>query len=303
MPERILRGLNGYQSITEPSSGSNRVRYCCGSPTCAISLFSSMVMPRPGSVGNSRWPFLTGGNGFASVRCPNFRAMSDSGEIPVKVEIFGQCLHHDVLLGRPLSLLEMKMQGIPGYNAVQPSMNVLVIGHAVTGMLLMAAVCLSQTVSTVPRVPGDLASNRAVLETALADEGLSKELEIIRLRRGDHPDSSTDRQVYRLELRFRADGSQDAADAQFQSYLDAHKGLPEHLFYRVAHVLDLDRQFISVHFHVIESEYMVFFDSSSRDLVLQREANRSVRKSISVRAPTFSPSGRGRAGFTPRHPK
>jgi len=66
LPLKLLRQLVLYQSTTEPSSGSNRVRYCCGSPTCAISLSSSMVMPRPGSVGNSRWPFLTGGSGFAS---------------------------------------------------------------------------------------------------------------------------------------------------------------------------------------------------------------------------------------------
>ena len=55
-----------YQSITEPSSGSKRVLYSAGSPTCARSLSSSMVMPKPGSVGNSRWPFFTGGRGFAS---------------------------------------------------------------------------------------------------------------------------------------------------------------------------------------------------------------------------------------------
>jgi hypothetical protein len=43
-----------YQSTTEPSSESYAVRYGRGSPTCAISLFSSMVMPRPGSVNKGR---------------------------------------------------------------------------------------------------------------------------------------------------------------------------------------------------------------------------------------------------------
>jgi hypothetical protein len=43
-----------YQSITEPSSGSKRVLYSWGSPTCARSLSSSIVIPRPGSVGSSR---------------------------------------------------------------------------------------------------------------------------------------------------------------------------------------------------------------------------------------------------------
>ena len=54
-----------YQSTTEPSSGSNRGTYCLGSPTCAFSLSSSIVIPRPGSVSSGRCPFLTGGKGFA----------------------------------------------------------------------------------------------------------------------------------------------------------------------------------------------------------------------------------------------
>ena len=55
-----------YQSTTEPSSASYRGRYGLGSPTCACSLFSSIVMPRPGSVSSGRCPFLIGGNGLAS---------------------------------------------------------------------------------------------------------------------------------------------------------------------------------------------------------------------------------------------
>lgn len=54
-----------YQSITEPSSPSNCGMYGRGSPTCFISLSSSIVMPSPGSVSRGRWPLTTGGIGLA----------------------------------------------------------------------------------------------------------------------------------------------------------------------------------------------------------------------------------------------
>lgn len=55
-----------YQSTTEPSCGSYLVRYGCGSPTCAFSFSSSIVIPNPGSVSSGRCPFCTGGKGLAS---------------------------------------------------------------------------------------------------------------------------------------------------------------------------------------------------------------------------------------------
>jgi tetratricopeptide (TPR) repeat protein len=55
-----------YQSTTEPSSGSYCGWYSRGSPTCAINLSSSMVMPMPGSGSSGRYPPRTGGMGFAS---------------------------------------------------------------------------------------------------------------------------------------------------------------------------------------------------------------------------------------------
>jgi hypothetical protein len=55
-----------YQSTTEPSSVSNAVLYGRGSPTCDFSFSSSIVIPRPGSVSNGRYPPVTGGSGLAS---------------------------------------------------------------------------------------------------------------------------------------------------------------------------------------------------------------------------------------------
>ena len=64
-PRQKASGAGHYQSTTEPSSVSNCGLYSRGSPTWAISLFSSMVMPRPGSVRSGRWPFTIGGSGLA----------------------------------------------------------------------------------------------------------------------------------------------------------------------------------------------------------------------------------------------
>jgi len=61
----LMRNGWRYQSTTEPSSGSNRGLYGLGSPTCALSLSSSIVIPRPGSVSSGRCPFRTGGKGLA----------------------------------------------------------------------------------------------------------------------------------------------------------------------------------------------------------------------------------------------
>jgi len=52
--DRLCRSRLTYQSTTDPSSASNCGRYGLGSPTWARSLFSSMVMPNPGSVSSGR---------------------------------------------------------------------------------------------------------------------------------------------------------------------------------------------------------------------------------------------------------
>lgn len=169
-------------------------------------------------------------------------------------------------------------------------MNRLSVSSAGAWVLLMtAAVCRGQNTADPPLLANDtLTRDKAALESAVTDEGVDTQLEILRLRRGEHPDTRTERQGYRLEFRFRADGMQDAADAEFQKFLQANQDLPERWFYRLAHLLDIDRRFVSVHFHVIESEYMLYFDMASRELVLQRGASRSVRRSISIDAPAFA---------------
>jgi hypothetical protein len=114
---------------------------------------------------------------------------------------------------------------------------------------------------------------------------LTSDLEILRLRRSIHPDNISDHQSYQLEFRFLAPGTQEAAETQFGTFLQSHDGFSERWFYRVVHLLGVRREFVSLHFHVQEAEYAVFFDSTKRDLVMHRVATRSVRRSISPNAP------------------
>jgi hypothetical protein len=107
-----------------------------------------------------------------------------------------------------------------------------------------------------------------VLEASLADDGLTSDLEILRLRRSIHPDSADqipDRQSYQLEFRFLAPGTQEAVGTKFATFLQSHYGMPERWFYRVVHLLGVRREFVCFHFHVQEAEYAVFFDSTKRD--------------------------------------
>ena len=155
------------------------------------------------------------------------------------------------------------------------------------GILMIAGVCFAQSADLPAVPPSVLAADKATLQTALTGDGLTNDLEILRLSRGDHPDPAQNRQTWRLEFRFIPGGTQDEAGAKFQQFLAAHPALPEHWFYRVVHLLDADRRSVSLHFYVVENEYAVYFDTASSQLVIQRGANRSIRTSLSLSAPSL----------------
>jgi hypothetical protein len=150
-----------------------------------------------------------------------------------------------------------------------------------------------------------LSSQKAVIERWLEETRLADKLEVIKLRLSTHPDSSRgDRQGYRLELRFKTDGTETEAQAQeeFQKFLGTQatasgRPFPEEMFYKVIHLLGITRESASVHFYVFETEYAVYFNVTTRELVLDAPPNRGsgVRRTLSVKA-FWNGSATGSAG-------
>ncbi len=140
----------------------------------------------------------------------------------------------------------------------------LAAGHAVTPAAVQSEL-----------TPAFLAHQRTVVERWLDDTGLAKQFEVIRLRASEHPDpEAAGRRGYRLELRFLAQGSQDAARTAFQRFLDAQlaaTGQPftASCFYRVVHLLGVGREPVSVHYYVLETEYAVYLEAATRELVVR----------------------------------
>ncbi len=136
-----------------------------------------------------------------------------------------------------------------------------------------------------------LQQRRGVIDRWLKDAGLTDELEVLKLRRSEHPDpKAVDRLGYRLELRFITSAGDQQAQQEFQKFLTAQPspggvGFAERSFYHVVHLLDVDRAYASVHFYVAESEYAVYFDSSAREVVMRSLASRNVRRVFTVPLP------------------
>jgi hypothetical protein len=159
---------------------------------------------------------------------------------------------------------------------------------AVGLLLLLSSVRLAEA-DSIPDAKA-LAPKRKVIEQWVADAKLSDRLEVVKLRRSTHPDpAADDRQGVRLEFLFRTkENDESKADADFVAFMSAQSdaaGQPfaDRCLYKLAHLLALRREDVSVHFNVSEVEYVVFFDSASRKVVTQRGPKRgAIRRTVSI---------------------
>src|SRR5262245_14586288 len=178
--------------------------------------------------------------------------------------------------------------------------------RVVAVVAMLAAGHIAQTGAQSDLTPAFLAHQRTVVERWMEDTGLAKQFEVIRLRASEHPDpEAAGRRGYRLELRFLTQGSQDAARTAFQRFLDAQlaaTGQPftASCFYRVVHLLGVGRELVSVHYYVLETEYAVYLETATRELVVREISNRGVRRSMAGPAPGTAAPARGPATSVPR---
>lgn len=138
-----------------------------------------------------------------------------------------------------------------------------------------------------------LAPKKALVANWLSGAALAERLEVVKLRRAPHPDPARkDAPGVRLELLYRTDERDEAKIEQdFVAFMTAQtdrEGQPfaERTFYKATHLLGLPREDVSVHFHVSESEYVVFFDARQRKVVTQRAVKRgAIRRTVSINRP------------------
>jgi hypothetical protein len=157
-----------------------------------------------------------------------------------------------------------------------------------TGLLLFA-LCLFAAFSSQAQPTLDaafLSQQRTLIEKWLEQTGLQKQFEVLKLRLGAHPDATAgDKSAYRLELRFRSQSSSESLnDANFDSFLSSQaqnmgQPFPAYCFYKFVNLIGVSRELASVHFNTLESEYMVYLDTSQQ-LVMQKATLRSLNRQV-----------------------
>lgn len=157
---------------------------------------------------------------------------------------------------------------------------------------LFLVACIWSPAMAQPRLdPAFLELRKKIIEKWLEEAGLAENLEVLKLRKSEHPDPRAgNREAYRLELRLKTGYDEEAAQSDFQKFLDAQvepggQQFQSQIFYKLVHLLGKSRESVSVHFYVLRTEYAVYFDSLARELVMDSAAKRSLRRVLSVKAP------------------
>ena len=172
------------------------------------------------------------------------------------------------------------------YELARPTMPILMRRTGrFTFMILAAWMCIAAARAD------DLEDNRRSLRSWLASSDLAEEFDFAKLRRVRRPDGfETGAQWLQWELRFKAEGTRfEEEDERFMSLVRDHRGalgrsLVERLFYRLLQETAQRRADVAVYVFVLERTYSITFDPESRELVLQLDPDRMLRRSIDLGA-------------------
>jgi hypothetical protein len=145
--------------------------------------------------------------------------------------------------------------------------------------------------------PANSSENEGRVNAWLTSAGLARNLKIIRIGDGPHPDPhfAFDRMIRHLELRFVTAGSDRAEEAaRFEKLLadyqrDHASALSEKLLYEFVDAFALDPRNACVDLHLYDTIYYVYFSSSDGSLVVSKGGDRAAYDAFSVTIPALAP--------------
>lgn len=151
---------------------------------------------------------------------------------------------------------------------------------------LLAAAAITCMAAAQP-APVAIETIRTSIGNWLVSEKLTPALEIAKLRHVSSPDNPEQR-LLRLELLFVPKTTDvDKEFKRFEELLSAYAasrgvGLPERLFYKLAHTSALPRSGVEVHFLLRGDSYAIRYDAARPGVILEVVRQRDVHKTVEL---------------------